>query len=158
MSKTGDVNLRLEELGLKLPQSPADTPYFTVTRRFGEKLLYISGCGPAIAGEPTATGHIPSEVSVEEGRQCARNCALNLIAAIQEAVGDLNNVKAIVKLLVYVSSDPLFDKQHLVAHGASGLFIDVFGECVGKATRSAVGVAALPLGFPVEVEAIVELN
>ncbi len=138
MNRTNDVYQTLQALGVTLPPSPADSPYFSITRPFGGSLLYVSGCGPVIEGEAHFSGTLPSHVSVEEGRLCARRCALNIISALEAYTGDLNRVKSIVKLLVYVSSDPGFSEQHLVAHGASGLLLEVFGEAVGKATRSAV--------------------
>lgn len=158
MSRTTGVYQTLRAQGITLPPAPADSPYFSITRPFGGNLLYVSGCGPMIEGEKHFFGTLPSHVSVEDGRRCARHCALNIISALDAYTGDLNRVKSIVKLLVYVSSDPGFSEQHLVAHGASGLLLEVFGEAAGKATRSAIGVAALPLDFPVEVEAVVELE
>jgi enamine deaminase RidA (YjgF/YER057c/UK114 family) len=158
MNKTVGVYKNIKDKGIELPQSPSDTPYFKITKTFSNNLIYVSGCGCNIPNTETLHGRVPSQVSVDDAIICARKCALNIVSAIEEAVGDLNRVKSIIKLLVYVSSDCDFHDQHLVAHGASQLFIDVFGEDIGKSTRSAIGVASLPLDFPVEVEAIIEIQ
>ena len=120
-------------------------------------MLYISGMGPSIKGEQDMRGRVPKEVSLENAVLAAKNCALNILAAIEKETGDLNKVKNIIKLLVFVSSEPGFNQQHIVANGASEVFIAVFGDKAGKSARSAVGMAELPLDFPVEIEAMVEL-
>ncbi|MGH3401980.1 MAG: RidA family protein [Streptosporangiaceae bacterium] len=103
-----------------------------------------------------ATGRVGADVDAETALLCARQCALNILAQLEEAYG-LDNVIQVLKLTVFVASDPAFTGQHLVANGASAVLAEVLGEA-GEHTRSAIGVAALPLGSPVEVEAIIELH
>ena len=148
----------LKMCGLELPIPNNDTETIAMVKKFGDHFLYVSGMGPVINGDAKYYGRVPGAVSVEMAKDAAARCALNIIAAIEKEIGDLNNVKTIVKLLVFVASDPGFNEQHVVANGASGVFISAFGEEIGKSARSAVGVAELPLGFPVEVEALVELK
>jgi enamine deaminase RidA (YjgF/YER057c/UK114 family) len=107
------------------------------------------------SGQLVATGKVGDTVSVEVATECARQCALNAIAAIKSVVGSLESVR-IVKVVVFVASNPDFTGQPGVANGASNLFGDVFGE-LGVHARSAVGVTALPLDAPVEVEVIAEI-
>lgn len=149
-------NLKLS--GLELPIASEDSKTIAMVKRFGDRFLYISGMGPVWNGNQTYSGRVPSAVSVEYAQEAAKRCALNILASLEKEIGDLNLVKTIVKLLVFVASDQDFNQQHIVANGASNVFISVFGEEFGKAARSAIGVAELPLGFPVEVEALVELK
>lgn len=149
-------NLKKYELELPIPSK--DTETIAMVKRFGDRFLYISGMGPVINGEAKYHGCVPGNVSVEEAKDAAARCALNILAAIENETGDLNKVKTIVKLLIFVASDPGFNEQHIVANGASNVFISAFGDAIGKSARSAIGVAELPLGFPVEVEALVELK
>ena len=102
------------------------------------------------------TGKVGGEVSEEEALECARQCALNALAAVRAEVGELSAVKRVVKVVVFVASTPDFTGQPLVANGVSELLGQVFGEA-GRHARSAVGVSALPLDAPVEVELIVEV-
>lgn len=146
---------RLAELGLTLP--PVATPlaaYLPAVR--GTQLVFTSGQLPLRAEELIATGKVGAEVSPEVAFECAQQCALNAIAAIQAEVGDLALVKRVLKVVVFVASAPDFTGQPQVANGASELLGEVFGEA-GKHARSAVGVAVLPRNAPVEVEVIVEL-
>jgi enamine deaminase RidA (YjgF/YER057c/UK114 family) len=103
-----------------------------------------------------ATGKLGAAVSEEQGYECARQCALNALAAIKAEIGELSQIKRVVKAVVFVASTPDFTAQPQVANGASELLGEVFGEA-GKHARSAVGVASLPLDVPVEVELVVEL-
>ena len=102
------------------------------------------------------TGKVGGEVSAEEAVACAQQCALNAIAAVKAEIGDLDQVKRIVKVVVFVASTPDFTGQPRVANGASELFGEAFGDA-GVHARSAVGVPVLPLDSPVEVELIVEI-
>jgi len=110
-----------------------------------------------VKGEVQFTGKVGAEVSVEDGQAAARTCALNALAALKAEVGDLSKIKRIVKAVVFVASAPDFTGQPQVANGASELLGEIFGEA-GKHARSAVGVAALPLNVPVEVELIAEVS
>src|SRR5206468_964120 len=106
---------------------------------------------------PMWTGTIGRELDTAGGAEAARRCALQVLAALREALGSLDRVRGMAKVTVFVASADGFTEQPQVANGASDLFADVFGED-GRHARSAVGVAALPLGVPVEVEVIAELE
>jgi enamine deaminase RidA (YjgF/YER057c/UK114 family) len=103
----------------------------------------------------TLTGKLGADLSTAEGKEAARDIAIQLMGTLHEATGDLNKIVRIVKLMVLVNSAPTFTEQHLVANGASELFIEVFGE-LGRHARSAFGVAQIPLGACVEIELIAE--
>ena len=146
---------RLEALGLSVPEVAKPVAVYLPAVRSGNH-VYTSGQLPMRSGELIATGKVGGEVSVEEAVECARQCALNAIAAVRAEVGDLSNVKRIVKVAAFVASTPDFTGQPGVANGASELFGEVFGDA-GKHARSAVGVPVLPLDAPVEVELLVEV-
>ena len=146
---------RLEELGLSVPGVAAPVAAYIPAVRSGNH-VFTSGQLPMRAGELMATGKVGTQVTEEEAYACAQQCALNAIAAINAEIGDLSLVKRVVKVVVFVASSPDFTGQPRVANGASELFGKVFGDA-GVHARSAVGVAALPLDAPVEVEVIVEL-
>ena len=152
----GAIEERLAHLGIELP--PALTPIanFDLTARAGS-LLFVSGHGPTSGPEVVFRGRVPSEVSMEEAYRAARQTALNCLRSIQDELGTLDRVKRIVKLLGMVWSDPDFTGQPQVINGASDLFVEVFGEA-GRHARSAVGMAALPMGIPVEVELVCEVE
>ena len=150
---TPEQNLAL--LGLTLPDVVPPVAAYIPAVRSGNQ-VFTSGQLPMRAGELLATGKVGAGVTEEEAYACAQQCALNAIAAINAEVGDLSLVKRVVKVVVFVASSPDFTAQPKVANGASELFGTVFGEA-GVHARSAVGVAALPLDAPVEVEVIVEL-
>lgn len=119
--------------------------------------LVLSGQVAFVGTDLLATGRLGDDVDVATGQACARQCAINLLGRIQEELGSLDQVAQVLKLTVFVASAPGFREQHLVAHGASDIFVEVLGD-TGKHARSAVGVAELPLGTPVEVEAIVQVR
>ncbi len=144
----------IRKKNIELPDPIQHGPYIAALSEFGDNLVYVSGIGSGKNG----CGTVPSEISVEAGAAAARDCALKAVSTLKEYLGDLDRIDKIVKLLVFVASDKGFNEQHLVAHGASGVLIEIFGENSGKAARSAVGVAELPLGYPVEVEMIVQLK
>lgn len=146
---------KLAELGLSVPDVVPPVAAYIPAIRTGN-LVMTSGQLPMRAGELIATGKVGAEVTDEEAYACAQQCALNAIAAIKAEVGDLGAITRIVKVVVFVASAPDFTGQPRVANGASELFGEVFGEA-GRHARSAVGVAALPLGAPVEVEVTVEV-
>ncbi len=146
---------RLAELGLAIPEVAKPVAVYVPAVRSGQQ-VFTSGQLPMRSGELMATGKVGAEVTEEEAYACAQQCALNAIAAINAEVGDLSMVKRIVKVVVFVASAPDYTGQPKVANGASELFGEVFGDA-GVHARSAVGVAALPLGAPVEVEVLAEL-
>lgn len=145
---------RLTELGFDLPEVAAPVAAYLPAVRNGA-LVYTSGQLPTRKGELIRSGKVGHAVSVEEAVECARQCALNALAAVRAEVGELSAVKRVVKVVVFVASDPGFTAQPQVANGVSELLGEVFGE-IGKHARSAVGVAVLPLDAPVEVELVVE--
>jgi enamine deaminase RidA (YjgF/YER057c/UK114 family) len=146
---------KLAELGLSVPEVAKPVAAYIPAVRSGNQ-VFTSGQLPMRSGELITTGKVGGGVSEEEAYACAQQCALNAIAAINAEVGDLSMVKRIVKVVVFVASDPGFTGQPRVANGASELFGTVFGDA-GVHARSAVGVAVLPLDAPVEVEVVVEL-
>lgn len=154
MSAAGGARARLVELGVTLPPVAAPLAAYVPAVRTGN-LVYTSGQLPLEGGKPTHFGRLGAEVSPEEGRAAARICALNGLAAIDALVG-LDSVVRVVKVVGFVASVAGFAGQPGVVNGASDFLGEVFGEA-GAHARSAVGVAALPLDVPVEVELIVEV-
>ena len=152
----GAIEDRLTHLGIELPPAFAPIANFDVTARTGS-LLFVSGHGPTSGPEVVFSGRVPSEVSMEEAYRAARLTALNCLRSLQDELGTLDRVKRFVKLLGMVWSDPDFTGQSQVINGASDLLVEVFGEA-GRHARSAVGMAALPMGIPVEVELVCEVE
>ena len=146
---------RLEQLDITLPTAAAPLAAYVPCVRTGN-LVYVSGQVPVVDGNPGWVGRLGAEVGLEEGVAAARRCAVNLLAALKAELGELSRVRQVVKVTVFVASAPDFSDQPKVANGASELLGEAFGEA-GRHARAAVGVAALPLGVPVEVEAIVEV-
>jgi enamine deaminase RidA (YjgF/YER057c/UK114 family) len=146
---------RLAEMGLEVPEVAKPVAVYIPALRSGNH-VYTSGQLPMRGGELMLTGKVGGEITPEQGVECARQCALNAIAAVRSVVGDLSAVKRVVKVVAFVASAPDFTGQPGVANGASELLGDAFGDA-GKHTRSAVGVAVLPLDAPVEVELVVEV-
>jgi len=148
------VAQRLADLGLTLPEVPAPVAAYVPAVRSGAH-VYTSGQLPFAQGELLHTGLVGSEVSVVDAVACARQCALNALAAVASEAGGLDNVR-IVKVVGFVASADGFTAHPQVVNGASELIGDVLGD-LGVHARSAVGVAALPLNAPVEVEVIAEV-
>lgn len=146
---------RLADLGLSVPEVAKPVAAYVPAVRTGNH-VFTSGQLPMREGQLMATGKVGAEVSTEEAVACAQQCALNAIAAVRAEVGDLALVKRVVKVVVFVASTPDFTAQPQVANGASELLGAAFGEA-GVHARSAVGVSALPLDAPVEVEILVEV-
>ena len=146
---------KLAELGLKLPEVAKPVAAYLPVVRTGN-LVYTSGQLPLRDGSLIATGKNGESIGADVGVECAQQCALNALAAVKSEIGDLSNVKRIVKVVAFVASSPEFTGQPQVANGASELLSQVFGEA-GQHARSAVGVPVLPLDAPVEVEIIVEV-
>lgn len=146
----------LESLGFKLPEPPKPVAAYIPFRRT-DHLVFVAGQIPLSAGKLLATGAVPSAVSMEVARQCAVQCCLNGLAIIREAAGSLSAVRQFIRLGVFVCSDAGFIEQPKVANAASELLVQVFGE-KGKHARAAVGSIALPLGAPVEIEFVVEVE
>ncbi len=146
---------RLKARNIVLPQVDPPVAAFAPFVLTGN-LLFISGHIAKTDGKPW-TGKLGADLTTAEGRQAAQSIAIDLLATLQAAAGDLNKIRRIVKLLVLVNSAPTFTEQHLVANGASELLIEVFGRESGSHARSAFGVAQIPLGSCVEIELIAEL-
>ncbi|MFO6452166.1 MULTISPECIES: RidA family protein [unclassified Aeromicrobium] len=151
----GAVVDRLASLGLTVPEVAAPVASYVPALRSGSH-VYTSGQLPFVDGVLPGTGKVGAEVTPEDAQEYARLCALNVIAAISSVV-DLDSVVRVVKLTVFVASDPSFTGQPAVANGASDLMAAAFGAA-GSHARSAVGVAVLPLDTPVEIDAVVEVR
>ncbi len=151
-----DPEARLAELGITLPTPYRPVAAYIPCRRAGN-LLFIAGQVPLKDGQMIAKGAVPSEVSLEQALECARQCVLNGLAVAKAELGSLNKIKQVVRVGAFVCSDRGFYDQPKVANGASELLVAIFGEA-GKHARAAVGSVALPLGAPVEVEFLVEVE
>jgi enamine deaminase RidA (YjgF/YER057c/UK114 family) len=147
---------RLKQLGILLPKVPTPVANYVPFRLVGS-LLYLSGQGPRDEKGGLMSGKVDSEVSVDEGYRRARIVGLGLLAATREALGSLDRVEAVVKLLGMVNSVPTFGDQPKVINGCSDLFVEVFGDA-GRHARSAVGLVALPGQISVEIEAILAVR
>lgn len=150
---TTSPTARLEALGLVLPPVVTPLAAYVPAVRIGDQ-VWTSGQLPLVAGALTHTGKVGAGVTPEQAIEAARTAALNGLAAAAALAGGLDQVRAVLKVVVYVACDPSFTAQPQVANGASELLGAVFGDA-GRHARSAVGVAALPLDAPVEVELIV---
>ncbi len=153
------VEDRLAGLGLSIPQVVPPVAAYVPAVQTGRH-VWTSGQLPMIDGEMPAVGKVgtgASDVSPEVAYECARACALNALAAIKAVIGDLDRISRVVKVVGYVATAPGFTGQPQVVNGASELLGAAFGDA-GRHARSAVGVAALPLDAPVEVEMIVEVT
>lgn len=149
------IQKRLAALGVTLPAAAAPAANYVPFARSG-KLILTAGQLPLVDGKLAATGLVGRDLDTAAGKEMARYCAINVLAQLQAATGDLEAISRLVKITVFVASTPDFTEQHLVANGASDFLVEVLGEA-GKHARSAVGVAVLPLDAPVEIEAMAEL-
>jgi enamine deaminase RidA (YjgF/YER057c/UK114 family) len=147
---------RLSAAGITLPDVAPPVGAYIPAIRHGD-LVSTSGQLPFAAGALQATGIVGATVTPETAAECARTAALNAVAAAAQAAGGIDNITSVVRLVGYIASAPDFGGQPAVMNAASNLMIEIFGEA-GKHARSAVGVAALPMGAPVEVELVVALT
>src|ERR687891_852514 len=148
----------LKAKGITLPPPTTPLANYVGAVRTGS-LLYLSGHGPLRPqGTFTTTGKVGRELTVEQGYQVAREVGLNLLATTRATLGSLDRVKRVVKVLGMVNAADGFGDQPKVINGFSDLMVEVFGEAIGKHARSAVGMAGLPLGIPVEIEMILEVE
>jgi enamine deaminase RidA (YjgF/YER057c/UK114 family) len=145
---------KLDGLNITLPELTLPVAAFVPFLRSGN-LLFSSGHIAKIDGKPWV-GQLGANLTTAQGKEAARAVAIDLMGTLQAAVGDLNRIKRIVKLMVLVNSTPTFTEQHLVANGASELFGEVFGN-IGTHARSAFGVAQVPFGACVEIDLVAEL-
>jgi enamine deaminase RidA (YjgF/YER057c/UK114 family) len=155
-SQPGGAERRLHELGIEL--TPAPTPFgaYVESVQTGN-LLYLSGMLPAVGHEPRFVGRLGKEFDVEQGREAARIATLNVLSAARKHLGSLDKVTKVVKLGVYLATEGDFFAQPKVADAASELLRDVFGEDK-LPVRVVLGVASLPLGMPVELEVVFEVE
>ncbi len=151
------IEEKIKELtGYELPV-PAKPLAAYVPVQISGNLVFTAGQLPTIEGKLIAEGKVGKDVTVEKAAECARIAALNCLSVIKAEIGNLDKIKKIVKLTVFVNSSDNFNEQPKVANGASELLIGLFGE-KGKHARSAVGVNELPINAPVEIEMIVEIT
>ncbi|ESY83279.1 MULTISPECIES: RidA family protein [unclassified Mesorhizobium] len=154
MSET--IEKRLSDLGVTLPVAAAPAANYVPYCRTGN-LLFTAGQLPLEDGKLQASGLLGRDVDTASGKDAAKYCAINILAQAKAALGDLEKIRRLVKITVFVASAPDFVEQHLVANGASDFLVAALGES-GKHARSAVGTASLPLNAAVEIEAIFEVE
>ncbi len=149
---------RLKEQNISLPPPPVPVANYISAVRVGT-LLFTAGHGPlGPDSKATMYGKLGRDLSVEQGYEAARTTGLNLLATVRDQLGNLDKVKRVVKVLGMVNSAEGFGEQPEVINGFSDLIVDIFGAAIGKHARSAVGMAALPQGIPVEIEMILEVE
>ena len=146
------IEERLAELGIELPPAAAPLASYVPVRLSGGQ-AFVSGQVPLEGGTPTVVGKLGADITIEQGQEAARRCALQALAALRDAVGSLDRIRGIARLDVFVASAPGFTDQPKVANGASDVLVEVFGE-EGRHARASVGVGELPLGVPVEVAVV----
>jgi len=155
MNTTASANERLDQLGISLPVPTPPVGAYTLSQRSGN-LVFVSGHVAKREGKPWV-GRLGADITLEQGQAAARAVAIDVLGTLQQAVGDLDEIRQILKLTVLVNSAPTFTEQHLVANGASELFEEIFGEA-GRHARIAYGVAQLPLGACVEIDIVAEVK
>ncbi|MCD7061178.1 RidA family protein [Pelagibacterium xiamenense] len=149
------IDQRLNDFGHTLPKPSAPAASYAPVRRSGN-LLYVSGQISTEQDGSVIKGLLGSDMDTAAGQKAAERCAINILAQVNANTA-LANIKSVVKLTVLVASTPDFHEQHLVANGASDLFIKLLGDA-GKHARAAFGVASLPLGAAVEIDAVIEMD
>jgi enamine deaminase RidA (YjgF/YER057c/UK114 family) len=149
------IEHKIIELGLVLPTPAKPLASYVPAKKSGS-LVFTAGQLPMVDGVLVAQGFLGKNVEIEDAYQAARICTLNALAAIKGVIGDLDQIKQIVRVVGYVASVPEFTQQPAVVNGASELLLEIFGEN-GKHARSAVGMAVLPLNAAVEIELTVEI-
>jgi enamine deaminase RidA (YjgF/YER057c/UK114 family) len=153
-----DPEAKLEKKGIELPDVAEPVADYVPAVRTGANTVYVSGQLPTDEdGELLAEGRVGDDVSVKEAEQAAQRCAVNVLAAVKDEIGDLSKVRRVVRVEGFVASADDFTDQPSVVNGASELFGDVFGDA-GRHSRFAVGCNVLPLDTPVEIGAIVEVE
>lgn len=152
---TSKTETKIKELGFNLPETVTPIASYVPAKQVGN-LIFTSGQLPMVKGELISTGLLGKEIEIDEGIRAAQVCTLNGLAAIKGLIGDLDQIKQIVRVVGYVASNPNFSQQPAVVNGASNLLLEIFGEA-GKHARSAVGMVALPLNASVEIELTVEV-
>jgi len=150
------IEQRLEELGVELPEPAVPVANYVTTVQT-VYLIFTSGHGPGTGEGPISQSQLGTDATIEEGYASARQVAIGLLSTLKHALGDLDRIKRVVKVVGFVNSAPDFTDQPAVVNGASDFFVEVFGD-KGKHARSAVGMVQLPGGIPVEVEMVVEIE
>ncbi|ALS27685.1 endoribonuclease L-PSP [Paenibacillus sp. 32O-W] len=151
-----NVEKRLEELGIQLERVPKPVAEYVPAKTVGN-LVYTSGCDCRKNGKLLYEGKVGGDLTVEQGKEAARQVMINILAVLKEHIGDLDRVKQVVKMLAFVNSAEGFVEQPFVINGASELLVEVFGE-KGRHARSAISANELPFNTPVEIELIVEIE
>lgn len=152
------IRERLAQLNLTLPEPVRPiASYVPAVRPAGGQLVYVSGQVPLRNGTLMAAGTVPGSVSIEQAQECARQCVLNALAALEAEIGDLARLRRVVRLGVFVACEHGFSDHPKVANGASDLLVALLGDA-GKHARAAVGCPSLPLNAPVEVEFLFEVQ
>ena len=151
-----DYEVRLEELGLAIPELPPAAGAYVPAVQSG-KLVFCSGQGPYRDGSFVHLGKVGSDLTLEQGYECARIAALNCLAEIRTVIGSLNRIERIVQVRGFVNCEDDFPDHPKVINGTSELLLDVFGE-KGRHARCALGTSSLPMNTPVEVEMVVEVT
>ena len=149
------IEARLAAAGVAMPAAAAPAANYVPFMQTGT-LLFTAGQLPLVGGKLIATGLLGRDLDTAAGKEAAKACAINILAQVKAATGDLEKIVRLVKITVFVASTPDFTEQHLVANGASDFLATILGDR-GKHARSAVGTVSLPLNAPVEIEAIVEI-
>ena len=147
---------KLEAMGLRLPDKPEGGGLYAQVKRSGD-LVFVAGCGPTLDGIQKYKGVVGKEVSVEQGKECARDCILNILASLKGEGLDIDRIKSFLKMTVYVACVPGFQESPKVANGATELLKELYGEDAGLPVRTAVGVNSLTDDFPVEIDVILEI-
>lgn len=153
-----DVYENLKALGIELPEPAQPGGVYSPVVVLDNRMVYVSGNGCAVNGKVLVHGKVGREVSLEQGQEAAEKCVINILKNLQKEIKDLNRVKRVVKMLAFIASDSEFYKQPAVANGASILLAKIFGDEIGKPTRSAIGVCVLPNNMPIEIEMVFELK
>ena len=153
---TDTIDKRLAALGVSLPAAAAPAANYVPSMQTG-KLIFTAGQLPLKDGKLAVSGLLGRDVDVAAGKEAAKLCAINILAQAKAAIGDLEKIRRLVKITVFVASSPDFTEQHLVANGASDFLVAALGD-IGKHARSAVGTASLPLNAAVEIEAVIEIK
>lgn len=151
----GNIENKIKELGLQLPEPPKPLAAYIPAKQVGN-LVFTAGQLPMVNGEIILKGLLGQDVEIDPAYNAAKICTLNALSAIKGVIGDLDEIKQVVRVVGYVASVPTFIQQPAVVNGASELLLEIFGEN-GKHARSAVGMAALPLNAAVEIELTVEV-
>ena len=149
----GIVEGKLKQMGLTLPEAASPKVAKILNWKRSGNLLFVSGQVPRVNGEISWIGKVGRDYTLEQGQEAARDSALMVLACIKEALGDLDNVKEIVRIKGYMNVDPDFTDVSACLNGASELFIELYGD-PGRHSRTAIGVASMPFGVAIEVEGV----